>query len=231
MAAEHDPFPLALSLAVHELRTPLSVALGYVRMLLREQAGPFSEKQKRMLEEVERACGRLGTLVEEMSDLRKVELGQLALARQPFDLAAVVAEVAGDMHEGHDRNVRLVVRGAERPLQIVGDRARIAAAVRVLMHLIMRERADGVVVTECSHVEGAQPMALVVISEESKVQDLARARAVDAMVGEWRAGTGFGLPLARRVVDAHGGTISSAPGDDPDKPRSGMALRIPLTST
>ncbi len=231
MSAEHDPLPLALSLAVHELRTPLSVALGYVRMLKTEQAGPFSEKQKRMLEEGERACGRLGSLVEEMSDLRKVELRQLALARERFDLAAVVAEVAGDMHEGRDRSVGLVIRGAEQPLHVVGDRARIAAAVRVLLHLIMRERADGVVVAECSLVEGTPPTARLVISEESKAQELARTRAAGAIVGEWKAGTGFGLPLARRIVEAHGGTISSASGDHGEKPRSGMTLSIPITST
>jgi two-component system cell cycle sensor histidine kinase PleC len=231
MPAEHDVLPLALSLAVHELRTPLSVALGYVRMLMRDQAGPFSEKQKRMLEEIERACGRIGTLVEEISDLRKAELSQLSFSRQPFDLARVVEEVAGDMHEGHDRNVRLVVRGADHPLTVIGDRTRIAAAVRVLAHLIMRERADGVVIAECSRVGGAQPMALVVIGEESKAQEIARTGATSEMVGEWKAGTGFGLPLARRVIEAHGGAIGSAPGDHPDQPRSGMTLRIPMTST
>ena len=73
MTAEHNALPRTLSLAVHELRTPVTVVAGYLRMLLREQAGPLSDKQRKMLEEADRSCGRLGALVAEMSELGKLE--------------------------------------------------------------------------------------------------------------------------------------------------------------
>ena len=59
MTAEHALFPRAMSLAVHELRTPVTVVAGYLRMLIREQGGPLNEKQKKMLEEAERSCARI----------------------------------------------------------------------------------------------------------------------------------------------------------------------------
>lgn len=228
MSSEHNSFPSALSLGVHELRTPLSVGLGYLRMLIREQAGPISDKQKKMLEEVERSCVRMAALVDEMSDLRKLLSGEMALSRQSFDLAALVEELAGDMHEGGDRGVELVVRGVDRPLRVVGDRVRIAAAIRVLLLLVVRERASGVVVAECSRMNGVQPAALVVVGDEERLPELADAAGRGTLVGEWKGGTGFGLPVARRVIEAHGGTITSAPGDEADRPRAGLALRIPL---
>ena len=103
-------------------------------MVLREQAGPLTEKQRKMLEEAERSCNRLGALVTEMSDLGKLESGDLALARQDFDVAALVAEVASRMHEGDDRGVRLddAWRGSSsdgdrRSRAHVGGRRRITA--------------------------------------------------------------------------------------------------------
>src|SRR5687767_363977 len=115
MTVEHGVLPRAMSLAVHELRSPVTVVGGYLRMLLREQGGPLTEKQRKMLEEAERSCGRLGTLVAEMSELGKLEGREVALARQDFDLDALIAELANGMHEGGDRGVRLHVRGAKRP--------------------------------------------------------------------------------------------------------------------
>src|SRR3970282_1383365 len=99
MSSEHSPFPRALSLAVHELRTPITVATGYLRMLLREQAGPISDKQRKMLEEADKSCSRIGALVAEMSELGKLEAGEAIVPTVPFDLSALTAELARSMHE------------------------------------------------------------------------------------------------------------------------------------
>ena len=74
-------------------------------MLLKEQAGPLSEKQRKMLEEADRSCGRISALIAEMSEFGKLEGGAVALARQEFDLGALTAEVASGLHDGDDRGV------------------------------------------------------------------------------------------------------------------------------
>ena len=80
-----------MSLAVHELRTPVTVVCGYIRMVLKEHGGPLTEKQKKMLQEAERSCERISALVAEMSDLGKLESQELSVARQDVDLCALVA--------------------------------------------------------------------------------------------------------------------------------------------
>ena len=227
MVSEPDVCPRALSLAVHELRTPITVASGYLRMLLREQAGPITDKQRKMLEEADRSCARIGALVAEMSELGKLEAGELTVPSVPFDLAALIAELASGMHEGEDRGVRLDVHAAGS-VMVAGDRARLAAALRALMHAALRERSEpGVIVVECStRPDTHQTWAFVTIGDETVTPSLAdAARATPPVFDEWRGGLGLALPVGRRVVEAHGGALWSAAGDTP---RAGSALRLPL---
>lgn len=227
MTSEHSAFPRALSLAVHELRTPVTVTAGYLRMLLREQAGPISERQRKMLEEAERSCGRINALITELSELGRLAAGELAPPAATFDLAALVAEVAVGMHEGDDRGIRVEVRAAH-PLKVAGDRTRVGAALRALVHAALRERAEpGVVVIQCATIaDGDRPWALVTIGDDGvtpALADAARAAAPPPF-DEWRGGLGLALPVGRRVIEAHGGAVWSAPGN----PRAGSALRLPL---
>jgi len=213
---------------VHELRTPVTVVAGYLRMVLREQAGPLTEKQRKMLEEADRSCARIGSLVSEMSDLGKLESQQIAMASTEVNVAALAAEVASNMHEGEDRNVRLDVRGADRPLMVAGDRTRLGAALTALMHAALRERADaGVVVVECDTVTDAtQAWAVIAISEETATRPLIdAARGTLPPFDEWRGGLGLALPIGKRVIEAHGGALWSLPGD---AGRTASALRLPL---
>lgn len=228
MTVELNLFPRAMSLAVHELRTPVTVVSGYLRMLLREQAGPLTEKQRKMLEEADRSCTRIGAIVSEMSELGKLEGGTLTVSGTEMDLAALTEELASDMHEGEDRGIRLEVRGTKQPLMVMGDRTRLAAALQALMHAALRERGDpGVIVVECSTVtDPNQPWAVVVIGEEPVARSLIEAARTPPPFDEWRGGLGLALPVGRRVIEALGGALWSAPGDTP---RAGSALRLPLS--
>lgn len=230
MSADVDTFTRAMSLAVHELRTPATVVAGYLRILLREQAGPLSDKQRKMLEEADRSCARLVAIVSEMSDLAKLESGGAQMAQADFDLVRLVEELASGMHEGTDRGIGLEVRGTDQPLLVRGDRVRIGAVLTALMRLAVRERAEpGVIVVECSTApRDGRSWAIVAIGDDAVTKSLAEAASPSpAAFDEWRGGLGLALPIARRVVEAHGGAIWSASGG-----RSGgaSALRLPLTS-
>ena len=147
-------------------------------MLLREQAGPLTDKQRKMLEEADKSCARIGSLVAEMSELGKLEDGQITVARVPFDLGALIVEVASSMHEGEDRGVRLETR-VPGPVMVAGDRTRLAAAIGALMHAALRERGEpGVIVVECSTLsETNHTWAIVTIGDETAAKPLADGRA------------------------------------------------------
>ncbi len=228
MSAELNLFPRVMSLAVHELRTPVTVVSGYLRMLLRDQAGPLNDKQRKMLEEADRSCSRIGALVTEMSELGKLESEMLTLTGPEFDLSSLINEVASGTHEGEDRGITLETRGTDRPVMVAGDRSRLAPVLRALMHAALRERADaGVIIVECSTFsESNQAWAVVAVAAEPDVRALVDAgRATTPDFEEWRGGLGLALPVGRRVIAAHGGALWSAPGSTP---RAGSAFRIPI---
>ena len=223
---DRSVFTRAMSLAVHELRTPMTVTAGYLRMLSREQAGPLNEKQQKMVEEAERAAARVNALIAEMSELGKMEGGELEISRVSFDLSSIITEVAATMHEGEDRDIRLEIR-APAPVIVTGDRTRVAAALKALMHAALRERAQpGVIIVHCTTLtDTTLRWAVVAIGDDAHVPPLVdAARGAPPSFDEWRGGMGLALPLGRRVIEAHGGAIWSSP----DTPRAGSGMRLPL---
>ena len=230
MTVEQSVLPRAMSLAVHELRTPVTVVAGYLRMLLREQAGPLSDKQKKMLEEADRSCSRLGALVAEMSDFGKLEGGDVTFARQDFDLAGLAVELASGLHGGEDRGVRLEAHAeiAVKEIRVTGDRARIAAAVKTLMQSAVRERVEpGLLSVRCSIAGNTPRWAVLAIGDDAAITELeGDALEPPRTFDEWRGGLGLALPVARRVIEQHGGAVWCATGPNS---RATAALRLPLT--
>jgi signal transduction histidine kinase len=200
-------YPQLLSLAVHEFRTPASVVGGYLRMLQRDTEAPLSDRQRKMIDEAEKSCARLVAIVAELSDVAKLDSGDLKLAGQPLELFSLINQVAELVHEAKDRAVRLEVRGATDGARLTGDPVRLRSAFDAIFRAILREKpGQCVVVADCriETIEG-RPTAVVIVAEEPSVQ-----AAYDREAGpfdERRGGMGLALPLARRVIEGHGGRI------------------------
>jgi signal transduction histidine kinase len=220
--------PQLVSLAVHEFRTPASVVGGYLRMLQRDADPPLSERQRHMVDEAEKSCARLVAIVAELSDIGKLDSGAIALARQPLDLFSLIGEVAELVHEGGDREVRLELRGAQDETPMTGDATRLRAAFDAIFRAILREKAGPATVVAERRVEQRDGgrAAAVIVSDASTVQ-----LAYDREPGPFddrRGGLGLALPLARRVIEGHGGRIWSPAGDEALARGSAIVL-FPLT--
>jgi signal transduction histidine kinase len=224
-------FAELLSLAAHEFRTPASVVGGYLRMLQRDTQSPLSDRQRKMVDEAEKSFARIVALVNELSDIGKLDDGRALLQKQEIDLFTVVDEVASQTTEASDRDVRLETRGAGEGATITGDFPRLRDAFHALFRAVLREQPSAAVVVVDRRIERSpDPQALIVISREADVDTVATASS--AQFDEKRGGLGLALPIARRVIERHGGRIwSPLASDGEPAARSGIVIQFPLASS
>ncbi|HUF70541.1 MAG TPA: HAMP domain-containing sensor histidine kinase [Longimicrobiales bacterium] len=219
-------WPRLLSLAVHELRTPQTVVAGYIRMLLRESAGPISDQQRRMLEEAEKSVARVSALLAEMSDLAKLEAGSAPFNRSAVDLGTLLEETIASLPPLLDREVTITLQNQVGVATVEGDPVRLKAAVASLLAALRRElvSATELVVRLRRGTADAGPVFWMSVADPTKLEAVDGGQPSElGAFDEWRGGCGLSLPLARQVLTAHGGCLWSPRHD----PRAGAIAMLP----
>jgi signal transduction histidine kinase len=225
-----NEFAELLSLAVHELRTPASVVGGYLRMLVRDDAQPLSERQLKMITEADKSCQRIVELIAELSDIAKLDQGTLAVKDDLFDLFTILQDVAGSVHEAEDREVQLQLRGGAAGAPVRGDLARTRTAFAAFFRAILREQPSSSVVIadrRCVQKDDGR-FALVVVASEQTIEQAARSRP--APLVEKRGGLGLALPIARRIIERQGGRVWS-PSDGAEASADAIIVSLPVHDT
>jgi signal transduction histidine kinase len=227
MSNENDPgCPRLLSLAVHEFRTPLTVAAGYIRMLLKDRAGALNEQQRRLLEEAEKSCARLSALVGEMSDLSNLDAGTAPFNLSPLDLRTVLADAIAGLPELPDRQVEVALASSNGASTVQGDPVRLKIAFTSIMNALRREVvADmALLVRERAADYQGKAASRISFAAADQIEALEAATPADlSAFDEWRGGCGLSLPVARRIVSRHGGTLWSPA----HAPKAGAVVLLP----
>jgi signal transduction histidine kinase len=201
-----------LSLASHELRTPISVVAGYLRMVLKAPAGTLDERYRRMLEEAEKSCARLSALVAEISDLAALERGTASFKTEPIDVRELLKDAITALPPLADRAIEVELMAEPAPAIIHGDKSRLQSATTSILHALRREVVTSakLFVNERVAPFHGSLASWIGIADGDNIEAVSLSEVNDLTTfDEWRGGCGLSLPVARRIVERHQGAIWS----------------------
>ena len=181
-------------------------------------AGELPEAARDYVDGILQSTNRLSTLIDNVLDLTQGEAGTLPIDHAPVDLAALARERAEHIRAtATDRGIDLAVSLDPSFGEIQGDAKRLGQAIDHLVENAVCHCARGARVL--IHGDGTADTARIVISDDGPgIPQRQQATIFDtaARTRQARAGAkvGIGLPLARQLAEAHGGTLQlvSEPG-------------------
>ena len=194
----------------HELRTPLALVRGYAESILHLNLA--ADQQREYVDRIHQVTGRLGELVEQILDVTHLDADPLILERAPVAFASLVARCRGDLALSGDDS-RLVADLPDDLPPIDVDSARVGRVLENLVGNALKYAPAGSPVTIRAFPDGGWLIASVEdegvgVPEEERslvLEPFHRARNVR----ESRfPGTGLGLYICRRLVEAHGGRLT-----------------------
>jgi signal transduction histidine kinase len=206
-----------LSVASHELRTPIAVLKLRLETVLRQakKMGPETEKLTGGIEIAIRQTARLSRLIDELLDVSRIASGHLKIERDDVDLSRVVGDVLARLRDLVERGGCAVESLVEPGVSGRWDRLRLEQVLVNLVTNAVKYGGTGRIDVSLSADEERATLRVRDHGPGIPPEQQARIfnRFVRAAPGE-AGGLGLGLYIAREIIEGHGGTIhvDSRPG-------------------
>ena len=202
-----------ISMASHQLRTPLTSVKGYISMVLEEDAGKVAQPQRQLLTEAFASSERMVRLINDFLNVSRLQTGKFMLEKRTSDLSKIVAQEIDSLQPTIQMHgLKVTYRKPSYFPLLTLDEAKIRQVIMNFIDNAIYYSKEGSTIKVSVAVEEGQAVLRVkdtgigVPKDEQSHLFSKFFRATNARK-QRPDGTGVGLFLAKKVIDAHHGTI------------------------
>lgn len=202
-----------ISVAAHELKTPMTALKGYTELLLSEVAGKVTLVQEHFLQIIQTNVERLAELANDLLDISRIEAGMMQLQIRELNLLDLIEEVVITFRaEAERKGLRQVIDVPPDLPAVWGDRGRLLQLLSNLMSNAYKYTPGGGKIGITARQVNSQIQVDVMdtgigISRQDQEQIFSRFFRADNPLIREIGGTGLGLSIAKSIVALHGGEI------------------------
>ncbi|MGH9443493.1 MAG: PAS domain-containing sensor histidine kinase [Thermoanaerobaculia bacterium] len=205
----------------HELRTPLNAIIGFAELIHDERVGPVGADQREYLGDILASARHLLQLINDVLDLAKVESGKIEFRPERVNLARLIGEARDILRAiASHRRIEISIEIEPAVEEVVVDPAKLKQVLYNYLSNALKFSPDRARVAVRASPVGADEFQIEV--EDTGIgiqaQDIPRLfvefQQLDASTAKKYPGTGLGLSLTKRIIEAQGGRVGvrSAPG-------------------
>lgn len=219
-----------LAVMSHEMRTPLNGILGTIELM---RDGQLDEQQRYMLRIMETSGKLLLHHVNDVLDISRLDAGPVQIAQMPFEIVPLLQEIVDSQQGLAQRNrdqLQIEIIGAN-DATVLGDQIKLRQILLNLTSNAIKFTHDGIVTLEAERILGSNEFEFRIIDSGIGISEDNLARifddfvTVDTSYARVSGGTGLGLGIAKRLVEAMGGEMGA---ESEEGEGSVFWFRIPL---
>ena len=204
-----------LSIAAHELKTPLTSILGYTQILLRraQKEKLLGERDLQLVKIVINQANRMQKLMEDFFNQDRVQVGLFELEIAEMDLAVLVREAIEELQPSLDKHVVQYDSGGLLSLPLRGDRVRLHMVVQnLLQNAVKYSLKGGEVDIRIWQESGRACLSVrdsgIGVPTKEQARLFERFYRASNAITHHLGGMGIGLFLTKKIINGHGGTIA-----------------------
>ncbi|HEU4326638.1 MAG TPA: ATP-binding protein [Roseiflexaceae bacterium] len=202
-----------LSVASHELKTPLTSLFGNAQLLQRRlsRQGGLSERDQRTLQVLVEQANRLNKMITALLDISRLQTGQFSIQREPVDLCALVLRLAEELRPALDQHT-INVSSDGTALPVIGDELRLEQVLHNLIQNAIKYSPSGGAIEVHMERRGQQAAVAVIdqgigIPADALPHLFSRFYRANNVQDQQISGIGLGLYVVSEIVALHGGSV------------------------